>query len=302
MQGNLLRFFFIIVFTLIYTDNLFPQYKLIKPLQTDSKVLINESGHIKSYYSLQAGNSSVVLIKGPGTLRLITRAVLKHANEKIGYSFSYSVDGGDYTRAEFYNIENPRGVSFQNKSSGRPGIMKTTEIELGPGDHSIEFKSGKNSPSILMRYYFKKNKSKKIKWVMLSPSPSCEPVDLVIRENVIHYYRFSETRPLKISINGPTVLRIMTRFENHYNMKGRINYRIQLKERNKIIHTYLLSSVYSEVTTYRHNSKLVPGKAREFYIQVPPGRHHYTIIPLDKDKNTILARILFPKKHVKLEE
>lgn len=302
MQVSLLRFLFIVVFTLIYTHNLFPQFKLIEPLQTNSKVLINESGQLKSYYSLLAGNASVVLINGPGTLKLITRAVLKNANEKIGYSFSYSIDGGNYSKAEFYNIENPRGVRFHNKSSGRPGIMKTTEIELGPGDHSIEFKSGKNSPAILMRYFFRKNRSKKIKWVMLSPSPSCEPVDLVIHENVIHYYRFSEAGPLKISINGPTVLRVMTRFENHYNMKGRINYRIQLKENNKIIHTYLLSSVYSEVTKYRYNSKLVPGKAREFYIQVPPGRHHYTIVPLDKDKNTILARILFPKKHVKLEE
>ena len=302
MQVSLLRFSIIIVFALISTHNLFPQFKLIKPLQTNSKVLVNESGHLKSYYSLQTGNSSVVLIKGPGTLKLITRAVLKHANEKTGYSFSYSIDGGNYTRAEFYNIVNPSGVRFHHKSSERPGIMKTTEIELGPGDHSIEFKSGKNSPSILMRYLFKKNRSKKIKWIMLSPSPSCEPVDLVTHENVIHYYRFSEAKPLKISINGPTVLRVMTRFENHYNMKGRINYRVQLKENNKIIHTYLLSSIYSEVTTYRHNSKLVPGKAREFYIQVPPGRHHYTIIPLDKDKSTILARILFPKKHVKLEE
>jgi hypothetical protein len=85
-------------------------------------------------------------------------------------------------------------------------------------------------------------------------------------------------------------------------MKGRIDYRIQLKENSKIIHTYLLSSTYSEVTNYKTNLKLVPGKANEFFIQVPSGSHNYTVIPMDKDKSTILARVLFPKKDVKLEE
>ena len=129
-----------------------------------------------------------------------------------------------------------------------------------------------------------------------------EPVDLVTHENVVHYYRFSQKKPLKIRINGPTTMRVLTRFENHYDMKGRIDYRVQVKEDGKVIHTYLLSSVYSEVTNYKKNGRLVPGKAREFYIRVPSGRHNYTIVPLDKDKNTILARVLIPKKDVKLEE
>jgi hypothetical protein len=85
-------------------------------------------------------------------------------------------------------------------------------------------------------------------------------------------------------------------------MKGRINYRLQLRENGKIIHTYLLNSVYSDVTTYKNEDDKMPGKAKEFFIEVPGGRHTYTIIPLDKDKNTILARVLFPKKDVKLEE
>ena len=90
--------------------------------------------------------------------------------------------------------------------------------------------------------------------------------------------------------------------ENHYYMKGRINYRLQVKEDGEIRHTCLLSSVRSEITSYKKDGNKIPGKAKEIVINVPSGTHIYEIIPLDKDKKTILGRILFPKKDINLEE
>ena len=100
---------------------------------------------------------------------------------------------------------------------------------------------------------------------------------------------------------GPTELRVFTRIENHYQMRGRIHYRIQVKSQEKVVNTYQLSSVRSEVTTYENNKKLIPGKAREFVIDVPDGRHTFEIAPLDKDKGTVLGRMLIPEKSVGLE-
>ena len=83
-------------------------------------------------------------------------------------------------------------------------------------------------------------------------------------------------------------------------MKGRINYRVQVKENDVIRNTYQLSSRRSEIAIYNDNNELIPGKASEFVIDVPKGRHTYEIVPLDKDKNTLLGRFLLPKKDVKL--
>jgi len=85
-------------------------------------------------------------------------------------------------------------------------------------------------------------------------------------------------------------------------MKGRINYRLQVKEDGDVKNTYLLSSVRSEVTSYKKDGEKIPGKAKEIIINVPRGTHIYEIVPLDKDKNSILGRILFPKNDIKLEE
>ncbi len=285
-----------------YTGVVLSQTKALKPLNSKNTLVVIESGNQKTYYRLQQKDPSVLLVKGPGTLQVLTRIIINPENTDKLYSLNYKIDGGELQKADYSDVQKSNKDKLVGNSPGSPGKTKILEIELGPGEHTLEFNSGKGNASVVARYLFKKTKEKKVNWVLLSPVPPNEPVDLVTRENVIHYYRFSEKKPLKIKINGPTTLRLLTRFENHYDMKGRIDYRIQLKENGKIIHTYLLSSTYSEVTAYKTNLKLVPGKANEFFIQVPSGRHNYTIVPMDKDKNTILARVLFPKKDVKLEE
>ena len=301
---KMIKLTLLLLFLLItcYSDTAFSQTKALKPLNSKNTLVVSESGNHKTYYKLQQKEPSILLVKGPGILQVLTRLIIKTENTDNFYSLYYKIDGGAPQKVNYSNIQKSNKDKFLSNSSGSPGITKIIEIELGPGEHSLEFKSGKETPVVAARYLFKKTKEKKVNWVLLSPSPPNEPVDLVTRENVIHYYRFSQKKPLKIKINGPTTLRILTRFENHYDMKGRIDYRIQLKENTKIIHTYLLSSTYSEVTTYKTNLKLVPGKANEFFIQVPSGSHNYTVIPMDKDKSTILARVLFPKKDVKLED
>ena len=83
-------------------------------------------------------------------------------------------------------------------------------------------------------------------------------------------------------------------------MKGKISYRIEVKEDKKIKNTYMLCSDRSDVTRYKKDGKKTPGKANEIVINVPSGTHNYELIPLDN--NTNLARILFPKKDIKLDE
>ena len=289
-------------FSMIFVPAGLSQSRTLKPLKPGNKIVVRESGRSATYYSVSKENPSYLLVKGPGKLKAITRIILKSGDTAGDYSVVYQIDGGDPFRQEYYSVAASGKASIGKGISGKPGGMKVLEIELGPGEHSLEFNSASTNNAFLIKYLFKKSKAQKTRWVMISPSQPNEPVDLTTNENIVHYYRFSQKKPLNIGINGPTTLRILTRFENHYTMKGRIDYRVQVKEDQSLIHTYLLSSIYSEVTTYRKNNKLVPGKACEFYIDVPSGRHNYTIVPLDKDKSTILGRVLFPKKDVKLEE
>lgn len=277
--------------------------KVLKPKNIKSKTTIIVSGKNRTYYPLEVNEPTIVTAKGPGLLKVISRVQFSpDAANSLSYSVYYRVNGTQKIKADFSNVKRDAKAKFSNEISGIPGTAENFVIELSRGDNTIEFMCGAEIPKINLRYLFTATKEKKIEWVSLCPQYPNEPVSLVTNEEVVTYYRFSIKNPLKIKITGPTTLRLLNRIENHYQMKGRIDYRLQVIEDGNVKNTYQLSSVRSDVTVYKKHCGKTPGKAKEIIIRVPDGTHIYKIIPLDKDKDEILGRIQFPKKDVKIKE
>jgi hypothetical protein len=287
-------------FTLVLGN---PKTKVLKPKNVESKISVVISGKNRTYYPLLVKGPTVVSAKGPGTLKIITRAQFDLQTPKsLDYSIFYGINVDKKTKIDFNNTKRDGNATFKDESSGFPGTSESIVIELNRGDNTIELWYQSEKHKIIGRFLFKEIKEKKISWISLSPSFPNEPVSLVTNEEVVTYYRFSLKKPLKIKITGPTTLRVFNRVENHYQMKGRIDYRLQVKENGKVKNTYQLNSVRSDVTVYKKSSGRTAGKAKEIVITVPGGTHVYEILPLDKDKDSILGKILFPKKDVKLKE
>ena len=277
--------------------------RLLKPTDFQQKVVTIINKKNRSYYQLDATRASVVQVQGPGHLRVISRAMFaKSATDKTSYAIQYQVDGGEKKTKKFSGIKRADKATYKDAAQGKPGVGKDFEIELGRGDHSIRFVNITPAQPVAMRYIFVPAKAKKRDWIPFTPLKPMEPVELISRESSITYYRFSNEKPLHVEVIGPTQLRVLSRIENHYNMRGRIDYRLQVSEKGKTINTYMLSSSRSEVATYQENSKLIPGKGCEFVIEVPGGKHTYEIRLLDKSDQTVLGRLLLPKKDVGLED
>lgn len=275
----------------------------LKPRNAGKGIATVISGKTRYYYPLSAKSASIISLRGPGELRVITRARFKPGEkDKVKYKIWYRLDGGKAKEKKFGGVKRSKKATYRKGTLGVPGQLKDFIIPVSSGFHTLEIKLSEAKTPVAARYLFTPKKQKKRHWIPLTPLSFVEPVDLIAREEVVHYFRFSPQKPLKFEINGPTEVKILTRIENHYNMKGRIQYRLQVKRDGKIVNTYLLSSKRSEITSYKTNSKLIPGKAREIFIEVPKGRHVYEIIPLDKDKSSVLGRILFPKKDVNIEK
>ena len=275
--------------------------RLIKPTSFQKRVYTIVSGKTRYYYSLDSEKSSTISIKGPGVLRIITRGrFVPDEADKISYEIIYSINGGEKINYEISNSKRSKKATYQKGKLGVPGQLKDFEIELGRGYHSIDFMLDGNSPPVAARYLFYPSKTKKQDWISFSPVQPSEPISLVSRESSVSYYRFSKENPLKITINGPTDLRVLTRVEFDYQMKGRIKFRLKVMEKGEIINTYQLSSRRSDIAVYKDHNELTPGKACELLLSIPKGRHTYELIPLDKDKETLLGRFLIPEKDVKL--
>lgn len=277
--------------------------RYLKPSVFQKRVTTIISEKTRYYYSLSTVKPSTITVQGPGKLRVITRGrFVPDEGNRIKYEVLYSVDGGEQAKVRKSGVERSKKATYLKGSLGVPGQLEDFEIDLGRGRHTIEFKLKEKKIPVAARYKFTPIREKKREWVAFSPVLPSEPVDLVAREVTVNYYRFSMEKPLKVEINGPTELRMLTRIENHYQMKGRIHYRLQVKENGEVMNTYQLSSRRSEIAVYKDDKELIPGKACEFVINVPKGRHSYEILPLDKDKSTLLGRFLLPKNAVGLEE
>lgn len=274
---------------------------IIKPTNHAKRVTILVSGKTNHYYSLSHEKSSVISVNGPGKLRVITRARLAPEKaSKANYEVIYTINGGTEQKAKITNAVRAEAASYAEGIPGIPAMGKEIEIVLGRGAQTIEFLLADSTTLVEARYLFTATKGHKTEWISFSPKTPCEPVELISKETNVKYYRFSQQKPLKVEVTGPTELRVLTRIENHFNMKGRIHYRIQVKENNLVLNTFQLSSTHSEEAVYRDDSSLIPGKPCEFVIEVPKGKHVYEIYPLDEDKNTVLGRMLIPQKAVNL--
>jgi hypothetical protein len=274
---------------------------LIKPTNHKKRVTILISGKTSHYYSLDHEKTSVINVNGPGKLRVITRARLAaEKSSKANYEVIYTINGGTAQKAKITNAVRAEAASYAEGIPGIPAQGKEIEIILGRGAQTVEFLIADSTALVEARYLFTATKGAKTEWISFSPNTPCEPVELVSKETNVKYYRFSQQKPLRVEVTGPTEIRVLTRIENHFNMKGRIHYRIQVKENDMILNTFQLSSTHSEEAVYRDNSSLIPGKPCEFVIEAPKGKHVYEIYPLDEDKNTVLGRMLIPKKAVNL--
>jgi hypothetical protein len=275
----------------------------LKPTNYQKKIGIVISGKTRTYYSLSAVDQSVINVEGPGTLTVNTRGQFKPGEAaSVKYTISYTIDGGQQKNFTASNAGRSKEAAYPDGTMGVPGQLKDFTIDLLRGHHTIEFKLTGTTAGVSARYSYKPAKVKKQEWLAFSPIQPSEPVDIISKEVATAYYRFSMEKPLKIEINGPTELRVLTRTENKFQMKGAINYRVQVKENNIVLNTYQLHSKPSEVAVYKDVKDLIPGTACEFVIYVPKGKHVYELLPLDKDKGPLLGRMLLPKKDVILEK
>ena len=279
----------------------FPKTKVVVPKNSNSSVTINISGKKLKYFNISSEAATILAIRGPGKLKVITREHLNTKNKKpLNYLLYYRINGGNKIKVEFNNINADKNAFIDIGSEGYASVGENIIVELSRGENTVEIWSGSENPKIYIRSLFTEIREKKIDWVRLSPMYPNDPVSLVTNEDVLSYFRYSSGNSLKIKITGPTVLRILNRVEFDYKMKGKLSYRIEVKEDKKIKNTYMLCSDRSDVTRYKKNGKMIPGKANEIVINVPSGTHKYELVPLDS--YTFLAKILFPRKDINLDE
>ena len=73
-------------------------------------------------------------------------------------------------------------------------------------------------------------------------------------------------------------------------MHSNNDYEIVLKEGSEVINTYKLSCFRSSQVEYKDNDEMIPGTLDRIYIDVPKGKHSYTL-NVNNNNKTALIRV-----------
>lgn len=287
---------------LFATDIAWDEYVVEDP-QTPVEASIK--GNTRVYQRISPDQPLEVEFVGPRKVLVhIRNAFLETEKNAKEYRVNVLMDEHNYDEFVF-RTRPSRYAVFQNQGGKMlMGRLRRFMVEVPEGRHMLRFfqtAPGSQEP-LYLRFFTSENLSKSSKRVSMSPDEYDEVVTLIYQEKEHSYYRMNSEKPVKLSVVGPTELKVITRLEFNRRMKGKHSYQIQINEDDQLIQTRQYRTYKSDVASYHEVSSLSPGRSRSFLISVPKGKHVYTLKPVGLQSESVIVKILIPQKDIGILE
>jgi len=285
------KFFIVILFS--FTDT-YLYGKLLRPSKDrDQKEILIINSKRRVYYPLRE-NGLVYQISGPTRAEFISRyPVLK--GKKKSHSFNYVIV---LNEKDTIQVKHRYKVQSSIRSAQHPKHRYTYSgnyfINLPKGNHSIEvLEDQKLKYPVLLRLLSKEFESIGSSQTVLKPMVHKDEVKIDVGDKQINYFECSKDIPLQIQASGPKKMRIISRLEFTDKMGSEESYRVHIKKGKKVIGTYFFNSERSSSSSISSRLDRVPGKWRSCEINIPKGKHTYSIEILDEGKTVLTRFILY---------
>ena len=262
---------------------------ILKPFnETVNKVTII-TGKAYKYYKINSKIPTIIETDKEGELIVYTRKRIVDNSTSNNYSFNYQIEDSEIKSVRINNVKKSTHSVFRSlKVKRTPSTYNKTIIKVGDVYQKITFSA--NLP-IDARFVFKKT-TKKGGWEELeSFKGKVVPLLVKNKKTVKEYTRIEKGRPFQFSVNKIEEIKIFIRGEFQYYMHANNDYEIVLRDNGKVVNTYKLSCIRSNVMQYKYNNEYIPGTLDKFIIKVPLGKHKYSISINNKGK-TALIRVL----------
>ena len=285
------KFFIVILF--FFTDT-YLYGKLLRPSKDrDQKEILIINSKRRVYYPLRE-NGLVYQISGPTRAEFISRyPVLK--GKKKSHSFNYVIV---LNEKDTIQVKHRYKVQSSIRSAQHPKHRYTYSgnyfINLPKGNHSIEvLENQKLKYPVLLRLLSKEFESIGSSQTVLKPMVHKDEVKIDVGDKQINYFECSKDIPLQIQASGPKKMRIISRLEFTDKMGSEESYRVHIKKGKKVVGTYFFNSERSSSSSISSRLDRVPGKWRSCEINIPKGKHTYSIEILDEGKTVLTRFILY---------
>jgi hypothetical protein len=109
------------------------------PKQAGQGIAIVVGEKTRVYHPLSLEKPSVVEVKGPGDLRILTRARFDaRTTGDLAYRLLYTIDGAEQHAVDIEGVERAPDARYKDIPSATPGDAEELTLSIGRGQHGAE--------------------------------------------------------------------------------------------------------------------------------------------------------------------
>ena len=276
------------ILLLLFTGYSALSAELLKPTIGGEEKEILKIADKRRMYTIMREDPLVYQVNGPARIELITRYPSPEKSKKSQpFSYQLVVDN-----EEPIKINHRYKLQKSIRSVQHPSHYYTYSgnyfINIKDGDHTLTMSANAEQKyPVLLRVIKKGFKTSLNNMHELQPMVFQTNSTVVVSGKDISYYDLNHGRPLQLEMEGPKILRILSRLLFESQMGELESYRIRVKSGRKVLGTYYMSTERSSDSTVEGQSDKVPGKWRTCEVTIPEGKHVISVELVEKERSVL---------------
>ena len=276
------------ILLLLFTGYSALSAELLKPTIGGEEKEILKISDKRRMYTIMREDPLVYQVNGPARIELITRYPSPEKSKKSQpFSYQLVVDN-----EEPIKINHRYKLQKSIRSVQHPSHYYTYSgnyfINIKDGDHTLTMSANAEQKyPVLLRVIKKGFKTSLNNMHELQPMVFQTNRTVVVSGKDISYYDLNHGRPLQLEMDGPKILRILSRLLFESQMGELESYRIRVKSGRKVLGTYYMSTERSSDSTVEGQSDKVPGKWRTCEVTIPEGKHVISVELVEKERSVL---------------
>ena len=276
------------ILLLLFTGYSALSAELLKPTIGGEEKEILKIADKRRMYTIMREDPLIYQVNGPARIELITRYPSPEKSKKSQpFSYQLVVDN-----EEPIKINHRYKLQKSIRSVQHPSHYYTYSgnyfINIKDGDHTLTMSANAEQKyPVLLRVIKKGFKTSLNNMHELQPMVFQTNRTVVVSGKDISYYDLNHGRPLQLEMEGPQILRILSRLLFESQMGELESYRIRVKSGRKVLGTYYMSTERSSDSTVEGQSDKVPGKWRTCEVTIPEGKHVISVELVEKERSVL---------------
>jgi hypothetical protein len=221
----------------------------------------------QEYLLLTDDSPMTFTVEGPTYLRVYTRT-LWPAGEK-GHKLYKIILQENELDEKILTFESEQSTTSKD-IKGRPlSKWRSFYIEVPEGDNTYKLTHWASpKDTLFLRFSYESPKT----WKDLAPTDYSTIIETIEEEKIVKYYEVQKNKTVKLRLQGPTRVKVVSRLNYTVSMMGTQNYALLVND-NSHTEQKDIRGYKSDIIEYHNRKDIVPSNAHTFYVNVNSGVH-----------------------------